>query len=388
MNLNDAGAQAATVCVHRTIRDIPRDEWDACFAGDPEGWDYYAAIEASGFADFSFVYLAVRERDRVVAVAPAFITRYNLDTTVQGVLKAALRPFARLLTLRLLCLGSPYADQCHLGFAPGLPDARRGELAALLLGALDGFAAAQGIGLVAAKDMAEPGLTPEVRAAFEAAGYSRQPSLPNAVLALPAGGEDGYLKSLSHAARRDVRRKLKALGRVRIEERRGDAALALVPQMMRLYEAQRGRSPVDFDQFETLTPDYFRAVLARPDGRAVAFLYWHADELIAFNLCYHTDRVFIDKFIGFELPLARTLNLYVVSWINNVRYCIGRGIPLLQSGQTAYAMKLHLGSHLLANWIYFRHRNPVVNLALRLAGPLLAADAHDPDLGHPHGGHA
>jgi hypothetical protein len=83
----------------------------------------------------------------------------------------------------------------------------------------------------------------------------------------------------------------------------------------------------------------------------VVFLYWHEDQLIAFNLCYHTDRVLIDKFIGFELPLARTLNLYVVSWMNNVRYCIGRGIPLLQSGQTAYAMKLHLGSHLLANWI-------------------------------------
>jgi hypothetical protein len=330
----------------------------------------------------------VRERDRVIAVAPAFITSYNLDTTVQGALKAVLRPFANLLTLRLLCLGSPHADKCHLGFAPDLPAERRAGLAGLLLGALDAFAAAQGIGLLAAKDMAETDLGPGVRAAFEAAGYSRQPSLPNAVLALPAGGEDGYLKSLSHAARRDVRRKMKALGRVRIEERRGEDALGLVPQMMRLYEAQRGRSPVDFDQFETLTPDYFREVLARQDGRAVAFLYWHEDQLIAFNLCYHTDRVLIDKFIGFELPLARTLNLYVVSWMNNVRYCIGRGIPLLQSGQTAYAMKLHLGSHLLANWIYFRHRNPVANLVLRIAGPLLAADAHDPDLGHAHGGHA
>ena len=87
--------------------------------------------------------------------------------------------------------------------------------------------------------------------------------------------------------------------------------------------------------------------------------------------------MFIDKFIGFSLPLARTLNLYVLSWMTNVRYCLARGIPVLQTGQTAYAMKLRMGSELRDNWIYFRHRNPILNAILRLAGPLLAADRHD-----------
>ena len=384
MNLSDASRQGVTVRVHRTIHDIVPTEWNDCFPGDPEGWAYYRAIEESGLADFSWAYLATREGDRVIAVAPAFITSYKLDTTIQGGLRTVLQPvlrvFGRLLTLRLLCLGSPHADRCHLGFAPGLPAARRGEIAGLLLATLDSCAAAEGIGLIAAKDLAKPDLASGVHVAFAKAGFSRQPSLPNALLALPPGDEDGYLRSLSQAARRDVRRKLKAVARVQVEAHRGLEAIVLIPRIMQLYEAQRERSSVDFDQFETLTPEYFRAVLTRLADTAVVFVYSHEGRIIAFNLCYHSQEVFVDKFIGLELPLARTLNLYVVSWMNNVRYCLGRGIPVLQSGQTAYAMKLRLGSHLRANWIYFRHRHPIVNFALRMAGPLLAADKHDPEL--------
>lgn len=382
-------APVIAIGAHRSIRDIPRTEWDACFAGDPESWSYYRAVEDSGLEAFSWVYLAAREQGRVVAVAPAFITDYRLDTTIQGRWKSALRPLLRRLerrlTLKLLCLGSPLADKCHLGFAPDLPVASRGEVAGRMLASLEAFAAGHGIGLLAAKDVAEADLDPGV---FEAAGYARQAGLPNAVLALPEGGEDAYLGSLSHAARRDVRRKLRSQGLVRIELRRGVEALERVPEIVRLYEGQRSRSRVDFDQFENLTEAYFRNVLIEKGGAAVVFLYFYEERLVAFNFCYHTDRLFIDKFIGFAPLPARALDLYVVSWMTNVRYCIARRIPLLQTGQTGYAMKRRLGSQLKPNWTFFRHRNRFVNAILRLAGPLLAADRHDDDLARPSRGSA
>jgi hypothetical protein len=372
-----------SVEAHRSIRQIPQGDWDACFPGDPEGWSYYVAIEEAGLPAFSWVYFAAREAGRVVAVVPAFITDYHLATTVQGAARTALAPllwaFGSLLTLRLLSLGSPHADKCHLGFAPGVSPENRQEIAGRLLAQLDRFATGQGIGLLAAKDVADDDLAPGVGEALAAAGFMRQPSLPNTLLEL-RGDEGAYLNALSSAARRDVRRKLKGASPVRVEERRGRAALGLVPQIVALYEAQRSRSGVDFDQFETLTPAYFRGVLEQLGDATVVFVYLHDNEPIAFNLCYHSGRRFIDKFIGLSLPLARTLNVYVLSWMTNVRYCIARGIPAFQTGQTGYAMKLHLGSSLQANWIYFRHRNPVVNFVLRLAGPLLAADRHDEEL--------
>jgi len=372
-----------SVEAHRTIRQIPQADWDACFPGDPEGWSYYLAIEEAGLTAFSWAYFAAREADRVVAVVPAFITEYHLATTVQGTARKVLAPLLRVLgdalTLRLACLGSPHADKCHFGFSPAVSPEIRTEIAGRLLEQLERFARAQGIGLLAAKDVADEDLPQGLGEAFAAAGFTRQPSLPNALLAL-RGDEGAYFDTLSSAARRDVRRKLKGAAQVRVEMHRGPAALELVPRIFALYEAQRDRSGVDFDQFETLTPAYFRGVLERLGDAAVVFVYRHEGEPIAFNLCYHTGRKFIDKFIGLSLPLARTLNVYVLSWMTNVRYCIARAIPILQTGQTGYAMKLHLGSALQANWIYFRHRNPVVNFVLRLAGPLLAADRHDAEL--------
>lgn len=381
---NVLSTPALAIVVNRTVRAIPRTEWDACFPGDPEGWAYYHAVEESGLAAFSWLYFVARERERIVAVVPAFIADYSLDTTIQGAWRTALQPLLRRLkkplTRRMLCLGSPLADKCHLGFMPDLADGRRREVVGRLLVSVDAFAAAHGIGLVAAKDVTDTDLGHGAGAAFAAAGYARQPSLPNTVLSLPQGGEDAYLGALSHAARRDVRRKLRIADLVRIERRHGRAALDLVPDIVRLYEAQRDRSRLDFGPFETLTPAYFRQVLVEQGQTAAVFLYLHQGRLLAFNLCYHTDRLFIDKFIGFEPPLSRALNLYVLSWMTNVRYCVARGIPFLQTGQTAYAMKLHLGAKLRPNWILFRHRNPVLNAALRLAGPLLAADRYDEDL--------
>src|SRR5207253_10017116 len=98
--------------------------------------------------------------------------------------------------------------------------------------------------------------------AFRRAGYSRQPSLPNAVLPLPFSDEGEYLESLSQGTRREIRRKLKKAGAIQVHVLRGHDALDKVPAMLRLYDRQRGRSSVDFDQIETLTERYFRNVTA------------------------------------------------------------------------------------------------------------------------------
>ncbi len=67
--------------------------------------------------------------------------------------------------------------------------------------------------------------------------------------------------------------------------------------------------------------------------------------------------------------------------MSNVRFCLDRGIPQLQSGQTAYASKLRFGSRLDKTWVYFKHRSRAINAifapwgptSLRQDGPDLAA---------------
>ena len=109
-------------------------------------------------------------------------------------------------------------------------------------------------------------------------------------------------------------------------------------------------------------------------------LYWVGDRLAAFNLLLvGADRV-IDKFLGMAYPLAREHNLYVVSWMENVRFCREIGKPLLQTGQTAYASKLRMGSRLVPSAIYAKHTNGLLNRGLAAVAPWLALDRWDPDL--------
>ena len=109
-------------------------------------------------------------------------------------------------------------------------------------------------------------------------------------------------------------------------------------------------------------------------------LYWLGEELLGFNLLLiGRDRV-IDKFIGMRYPKAREHNLYAFSWMSNVRFCLSRGIPLMQTGQTAYASKLRFGSRLDKTWVYFKHRSRFANVLFRTIGPHLAFDKMDPDL--------
>lgn len=365
---------------HSTIQEIAPAAWDRCFPGDPEAWAYYRAVERAGLPGFSWFYASVERAGEVVLVVPGFVTEYRLDTTIQGLWKSLLRPLAPMLRHPLVCLGSPAADKCHLGFSPDLAAGEHPAAVATLLAAFDAFARTRGSGFMAVKDLAEEDASAPVLSAFAQAGYARQRSLPTAVLPLDFADDEAYLASLSRATRKDIRRKLRNEARVGIEWRVGAEAVDQVEAMVALYERQRARSAVDFEQFEHLTPAYFTNVLTGLGEGARVALYRHEGRLVGFNLCLEGERLFIDKFIGLDDRLGRELDLYAISWLTNVRHCLARGIPALQTGQTAYALKRRLGSRLAPNWLLFRHRSGWINQLLHLAGPLLAADRWDEDV--------
>ena len=147
-----------------------------------------------------------------------------------------------------------------------------------------------------------------------------------------------------------------------------------------LYQATRASSALDYGEFEELPPGYFARVMQALGPRAFLHLYWVGEELAAFNLMFRDDQRLIDKFWGMKREIARQHDLYFISWMHNVRYCLREAIPLLQTGQTAYALKLRLGSRLVPGHVWFRHRNFVVDRMLRVLARFIAYDAMDPDL--------
>jgi len=364
--------------VAHSIGDFAREEWDRLFPGELEDWSYYRAVERSRLAGFEWLYFAVRGNGKLLAAVPAFVTDYRLDTTLTGPLRrvtgAIARVFPRLLRQRLLSLGSPIGEFCHLGFAAGVDRAGQARLLDILFSKAEKYARRSGISMLAAKDaaMAQDDLW---AAAATAHGLRRQPSLPTALLDIRFDSLDGYLATLSHATRKDLRRKLKASAAIRVEWR--DNIDDIIDEVMRLYRATLAHAALTFEE---LTPEFFTGVLRELAPRSRCATYWLDGRLVAFNLVLHDGEVLLDKFLGMDYAFARRYNLYYLTWLNNVAYCIEHGLKRYQSGQGLHREKLRLGSRLSANWLWYRHRNRAFDTIFAAFERLFRLDRHDPEL--------
>jgi predicted N-acyltransferase len=355
-----------------SLTEVDRAAWDRLYPGVPERYDYLLAVEQAGLPDFQWRYVLVSEGDTLLAAAPAFLTSYGLETTLTGaprrILEGARRFVPGGLALRLACLGSPCTTTAGLGFAPEVSADRQPVLLRQLIGAFEREAAAARCGLYASKDVISPD-RPLWDAALRPLGYRPMASLPIADLDINFASLDDYLGRLTYSARKDMRRKLRALDQLRVEIRTDVDDVA--DRLMTFYEATRARADM---AFEHLTADYFRGVPRLMGERAFYVLYFQGEDLLAANLLLQDGGVLLDKYFLMDPERGRGLNLYFLSWFTNVRLCLERGLSCYRSGQAAYENKLRLGSRLTRTSIYFRHRNAAVNGVMQIFAPLFAAD--------------
>ena len=346
--------------------------WDRLFPGELESYDYLMAVEAAGLEGFRWRYLLAEERGRLVAAAPAFLTDYPLETTLDGAARRLAQGVQRIapgaLTLRLACIGSPCTETALLGFAPEVATTCRPTVLKAMIAGFQQTAAREGCSLLGVKDVAEHAAWLWDEAAWPF-GYRAIASLPSADLDIDFATVDTYLNSLSPGTRKDMRRKLRALDQVRVEVR--DDIDDVLDRVMALYHETRSRADM---ALEELTPAYFQGVLRAMHGRAFCTLYWQGGDLLAANLLLQSGDTLLDKFFCMDAERGRPLNLYFLSWFTNVRLCLERGLGRYRSGQAGYENKLRLGSQVTGTANYFRHRNAVLNGGLRLLAPLFAAD--------------
>ncbi len=352
---------------------IDREEWLRVFGDQAEGQDFFQVMEASQLEGFEFSYVLVSAAGRLELIAPLFWCDFDLALGVEGpgrkLLVAARRLWPRLLRARTLFCGSPFGENGTIGLAADAGDPA--ALLAELLRAMEEVGRRQGLALMLFKDF--PAAQQPLLAPLAGAGFFRGESYPNVEVPLPFPTLAAYVQSLSANARKDLRRKVRhaeAAGQLRVEV--VDDVTALIEPVYALYLATYHAGSV---RFEKLTREYFLETGRRLGGRAAFFLFYSGERLVGFNLCFrHADQL-IDKFIGLDYAVARPLNLYFYTWYHNVGWCLAHGIRRYQVGQTDHAAKVRLGGKLVPLYFYARHRNPLLNGALRLAARYLAPEA-------------
>ena len=328
-------------------------------------------LQESGVDGFILRSIVVSDDDVPVLLLPLFETRFDLSAFVEGWVKKSLKVAGRLLPSvfqpRILCVGLLVGEWSEIGIDPHLDAGTLEAACTRAFGAVQTLAAERKSDIVALYNFTQYGKLPgDVFKKFNQVQCQSCARLP-----IDFDSMEEFLSRFSSAARKDIRRKMRASQEVRVIRSR-----TVAPYLDRIYQLYRetvARSPLAFGVLNRL---FFEKICERVPG-AEYTLYFVQEELAAFNLLVVKQDAMVDKYFCMDHDLGRTYNLYVLSWLENVRTCVEKKIPLYYTGQGAEKTKTHLGATLIPSFIFFRHRKPVIDRLL-MAWPAVSGKV----LGH------
>ena len=381
----ETSAGRARVASVAELRDDPG--WRAAFAHLVKDARYYDII--GGTLDFACHGLLLEDRDgQRRGVQPFFFVDQDLVATAPGWLRAPIlavrRIFPRCLRLKMLMVGCA-AGEGHLG---GAVPAERWGLG-VMREVMVKIARAHKAALVVWKDFPAQyrlPLDPLHCDPAAAACYVRIPSMPATRLALEYASWDDYMaRKLSHAMRKNLRRKFKALAKAApLEMTVVNALGAHTDEALALYLQTYARSPL---QFEKLTRDFLLRLGAEMPERARFFLWRQSGKLVAFSVCLVHDGAIYDEYLGLDYTIAFDLHLYFVTFRDILSWALAQGLTTYCSTPLNYDPKLHLGFALAPLDLYVAHPSPVLNALLRRILPLIQPTRAEPALRHFENAH-
>jgi uncharacterized protein len=307
-------------------------------------------LQQSGVSGFSLGSIVVFRDGVPILLWPLFETRFDLSAFVEGWLKKSLQAAGRLIPAifhpLVLCVGSVDGDLSEMGIDPRIDAATLGAAAHLAYSRLQTVAVQHKIDVLALYNFNQYGGIPdELLARFNRVAFR-----PCARLAVDFDSVEQYLSGLSRGSRKHLRRKMRVASEVRIQHSR--EIEPFLERIYTLYQATVARSPMPLGVHNRL---YFAEICPRVPG-AEYVLYFVQEELVAFNLLFIKQQELVDKFFCMEYQLGSKFNLYALSWLENVRSCIERGIPSYYAGQGAEETKAHLGAGFIPSYLHFKHR--------------------------------
>lgn len=315
-------------------------------------------LQETGINGFNLHSIVVSKDGAPILLLPLFETRFDLSAYMEGWIKRALKVAGRLIPSlfrpRILSVGSLEGEWSEIGIDPQIDQATLDAASKMAYEALQTLAVDLKSDIVALYNFNHYGKLPgEVFRKFNRVQYRSCARLP-----IDFDSLEEYLGRLSRGARKDLRRKMRSAPQVRVIRSRD-----ISPFLDRIYELYLetvARGPMALGAHNRL---FFEKICERVPG-AEYRLYFVQEELAAFNLLVVKQDAMVDMFFCMDYGVGRKYNLYVLSWLENVRTCAERKIPFYYAGQGAEKTKAHLGATFIPSYILFKHRRPVFDRLL------------------------
>ncbi|MFI5378372.1 MAG: GNAT family N-acetyltransferase [Tepidisphaerales bacterium] len=350
------------------LASVRSEEWAGLFAGHPDPFELVRLIESSGMDGFSFSSVVVRQDGRPILLVPVFETVFDLASMLDGARRAIVRALARLapsiLRPRMLGIGFIEGEWGQVGLLHGLDGRTQRRAWSLASAAVEQLRGQRRANLKLCLN-----LTPQAAAQIPddvVREYGSIETYPCGRVDVGFRSVDQYLARLSRSMRHDLRRKLRSAEHIDI--RRTADPSPWLDRIMELYGGTVDRAELSLGRHRRT---FFERVCREVPG-AEYVLYLLHGRLIAFNLLVNSPALCVDKYFCMDPQVGREHNLYFVSWIENVKWCIERGIPVYHAGPGAEATKARLGARFIPSITLFHHANPIAQAIMSALRGLVA----------------
>lgn len=361
--------------VVRKISELPPNHWDKVFPNVLESYNFFKVLDESNLEQFSFYYIMVYDHKMPVGAAACFLMNYSLDTSINGPLRRITNSIRKLIpnifSLKVVVCGMPIG-QGRIGII-GHTDV----VIKAILRRMEQIARKNRAAIIAFKDFDQTYTA--LLDPLQKFGFSKFDGLPSTELKVWFKDFEEYLKTLSSANRYDLRRKFRKVdGRVAISlEIVVDLKDDTLQDVYRLYLGMVNKHDMGF---ELLPIEFFKSISKNMPEHTKFFLWRIEDKLVAFLLCFVSDDLFMDYYLGLDYSVAYKYHLYFIKFRDTLNWCIKHGIKKYDMGFTGYEPKRRLGFELVPLYLYVKLRNRMLRPVFDLVCQFLKFENFDPDL--------
>ena len=364
MNRSDMSAYRSEIVP--SVQNINRQAWDDMWPFKSESWNFYRTQESAGIEGFDFSYLTIYDNDKLILVAPFFITDFSLHLAFKEngigsrIVLSIQKIIPRFMVMRTLFCGGYASEEGIIGIHPNYKNET--PLFFTFDQSITQYARKRKCKLVVIKDILDKtnaSLSPLLRY-----GFSKSTAIPMMSLPVKAKNMEDYFASLSGETRKNLRRKIKKTkeaGDVQVEEITDIAPY--IDDIHALYmNVHNKKSDANF---AVLTKDFFLNFSRYIPDQTIYFMYWIDVEgqrkLIGFNLCLNHPEYLVDKFIGMDYTYAHRYNFYFISLLKNIEWCIIHNKKTYELNQGSTEVKKRFGAIEKPTWHLTKSTNPIFN---------------------------
>lgn len=368
----ETSAGRVRVCSLAEIRDSPA--WRMSFSDRAKDHRYFETVDETLSGDFDFRCAAVEDREgRTCAIQPLFFLDQDIAVTAPGSLRLLVRRlrvgFPRLLKLRTLMVGCAAGE----GGVAAPRQECRSHFVTALREALPEIARRAGAALIVWKD--SPAEERETMQSLTVGGvFLRAPSMPATRLRLEFATFEEFLqRRVSHASRKDLRRKFKAA--VPLEMNIVTSVADIAGEVHALYSQVFARSRL---RFERLSREFLAQLGERMPDRARFFLWRKDGRLVACSICLLHDGILYDEYLGLDYAVALDWHLYFITLRDMLTWAIEHGVREYRSTPLNYEPKLRLGFELAPLDLYVAGATPFRHALVRGGLPFIQPARSEP----------